>query len=135
MPLAPHCLRAPSMTEQKSPDVLNLDDIQPLRKVIEHLGVRYEMREVTVSEFIESSRQAKAMEEERIKQGKDITPDEFLERMVEMVKQGFPDIPDEVLNKMGMAKLSAVFAFIINDGSKRQEAAEKKPVSRRKARK
>lgn len=91
------------------PRILNLDQVGP--KDIRQLkigGKTYDVKEMSVATFIESSKLAESMEGET-------SFSKQMEMSVRLIKLAIPEMDDEVLTRLSMEQLAAVSRFIRGD--------------------
>lgn len=94
---------------------LNLDEIAAPQKTVKIGGVEYQVLDMTVENFIETTR---ATQRE-----KEATPDEQFEQAVQMLHRYIPDAPIEVFKRLNFEKLNVLVKFVT--GELEAEASEK----------
>jgi methyltransferase-like protein len=114
----------------KNVEYLNLDEVAPrVQKVLKIKGESYEFKLPSVGEFVEEMQRAKALQKkfQGIKD-EDIDELEIMQAMVDSlqrsVKNAFPDIPKEVLDSLNRDQLNAIKAFIEQEFTEENAAAE-----------
>jgi hypothetical protein len=88
---------------------LNLDELTVPTKTIVLDGVTHVMRELTVQEFIERSRQAQEVEA----QDADLTMAQKIEKMVEVIHDAFPTLAKERLGRLSLTYLTKIIEFTL----------------------
>jgi hypothetical protein len=104
---------------------LNLDELAQEKRVLKLFGVEYEMKEMTVEDFIKVTTDAKRLEDKKEK----LSPAEHATFMIDLVQISFPDCPREVLMRLSLERLSLILAFArkeMDDRLKDVETVEKK---------
>lgn len=98
-------------------DLLNLDDLTTIERVVTIRGKRYSVVDRSVGHMIE----AIAM----VKRGTKATEEEFLDGMVKTVKSILPECPEEVIRSLSLRQMNALMEFVNQDPNKiAEEAAE-----------
>lgn len=90
---------------------LNLDDLAKPSKSIILDGVRHDMRELTVQEFIDRAAEARKLAEQAEAPAEDPTKwpvEKQIEKLVEMIHDAFPTVSKERLGKLHLVQLNAV---------------------------
>lgn len=83
---------------------LNLDELASEKRVVTLKGVSYEMKEMSVSDFIELTRISENLSD-------DMPPSEQMELMVRMIQMSFPEMPKEVLHGLNIRQLNKITEF------------------------
>lgn len=82
---------------------LNLDDVAPPQKTVKINGVEYKVSDMTVENFIETS---------RVVDDKEATAEQQTLQSVKTLKRFIPDIPEEELMKLTFEKLTVLIHFV-----------------------
>lgn len=117
------------MTDQNNqPDILKLDEVKSVPRQIDYKGVAYNLKELSVGEFIDMSRKTKAVEETL---SEDSSGDDVVKRFIEIITESFPTMTEEVIRTMSLAQMMMVMSFVMKDAEDQQkESAKKKPVKK-----
>lgn len=91
-------------------ELLNLDDLTTIERVVTIRGQRYSVADRSVGQMIESL----AM----VKRGTKATEEQFLDSMVKTVKAILPDCPEEVVRSMSLRQMTALMEFVNQDPNK-----------------
>lgn len=91
------------MANESSIKYLNLDEVAPPQKTVKIGGVEYKVMDMTVENFIESSRMV---------ENKDATAEEQTLESVRTLKRYIPDIPESELMKLSFEKLTVLIHFV-----------------------
>lgn len=100
---------------------LNLDNLSKVTRNLILNGVTYEVQEMTVENFIETTKAADALLEK-----KNITIEEQMEASIGLIKRSIPNIEEEVLRKMTLEQLGTLSKFL--RGELDDEGAEEHPA-------
>lgn len=84
---------------------LNLDQLKKVNRTVTLGGKTYEVLDMTVAQFIESTDAA-----ERLKDEKD--PTKQLKEALEMVHRAMPSCPKEILGQLNLDQLNTLLEFI-----------------------
>ena len=96
-------------------EFLNLDDVAPPSRFVTIGGEKYAVLDMTVENFIETTRAQKDIEDQ---------PEEVkMEKTIEMLARFIPDAGDAVLRKLTFEKLNVLVAFV--NGNLEREASDK----------
>lgn len=88
---------------------LNLDELATPTKSIILDGLRHDMRELTVQEFIDRARDAaKVQAAAKVDDPEAWTMDVKIEKLVEMVHDAFPSVSKERFGKLQFNQLNAI---------------------------
>lgn len=99
--------------------VLNLDDIAPaVLKTVKLAGKEYEVREMSVADFIAASREAEAL------RGKETTFAEDLEQWCKFINRVIPDLSVETLQALGASKVLRIVDFVMAEVKSQGENPE-----------
>lgn len=101
--------------------VLNLDELAPEQRVLTIKNVQYPMKEMTVADFIEVTKQARQAESE---EAKELSMGEQVELLVDAIQKGFPTCPKEVLMGLSLTQLTAILQFVRGEMPGGEESAE-----------
>ena len=96
---------------------LNLDALATVTRTLTIGGKTYDVHEMTVENFIETTKDA-----ERLEKQEDLSIPEQMEATIKMIQRSVPDCPIEVLRKMTLEQLSLVSRFL------RGEMDDEKPA-------
>lgn len=88
---------------------LNLDELAPTNRTITLKGKDYPVQEMTVENFIETTKAGEKMEAEKAPISEQVS------QSVAMILRYSPTIPREDLVKLPMAKLTTIMKFIRGD--------------------
>lgn len=106
-------------------EILNIDELAtPAKKKVTIGGKEYEVKEVTVQSFIDTSKASKALDEDP-----NATEGQRVEQMVNMISSLMPDCPKEVLLNLEFKQLNALVAFgrgVLADEIRRIYSEDKK---------
>lgn len=110
--------------------ILNIDSFAKDERSIKLGGVEYPIKEMTVDNFIETTRQALSLEDANLV--------EQVEGTIKMIMRSIPTVPEDVLRGIKLEHLQTIVAFIRGDhlveGVEDTDAVEKKePVKATKA--
>lgn len=86
--------------------ILNLDDLAPPAKVVNLDGKSFNVKEMTVADFVKRQQEAKTVEATQ-------DPGEQMKRAVTMLTESIPDLPRERLDRMTMPQIIALINFIV----------------------
>lgn len=89
--------------------VLNLDELAPEQRVLTIKGQQYPMKEMTVADFIEITKEAQAAESA---ERRELSLGEQVEMLVEAIVKAFPTCPREVLLGLALNQLTAILTFV-----------------------
>lgn len=102
--------------------ILNIDSFAKDERSVKLGGVEYPIVEMTVENFIETSKQAAALE--------DASLVDQIEATIVMIMRSIPTVPESVLRGIKLEHLKTIVAFIRGDhlveGVEDTEAQEKK---------
>lgn len=86
---------------------LNLDEIAAPEKTVKIGGKEYQVLDMTVENFIETTRATQS--------GKEATPDEQFEQAVKMLSRYIPDAPVETFKRLTFEKLNVLMKFVTGE--------------------
>lgn len=89
--------------------VLNLDALAKVERTVTIGGVKYDVEEMTVENFIETTKAAERLSVPGI------TPAEQVEETVKMIQRSLPKCPEEKLRKLNLEQLAVVSKFLRNE--------------------
>lgn len=95
---------------------LNLDEIAAPQKTVKIAGVEYQVIDMTVENFIETTRISQS--------GKDVTADVQFEQAVKMLSRYIPEAPEGVLRKLTFQKIEVLMKFVTGELEAEQKAKE-----------
>ena len=102
--------------------ILNIDSFAKDERSLKLNGVDYPIQEMTVENFIETTKQALSLEE--------ATLVDQVQGTIKMIMRSIPTIPEEQLRKIKLEHLQTIVAFIrgdhLVDGVEDTDAPEKK---------
>ena len=98
-------------------NVLNLDALSEVHRSITLKGITYPVEEMTVENFILTSKEA-----EELDKNKDLTMRDMVEATVRIIERSVPTIPKEELLKLNLQKLTMISKFLRGDA---EEEAKK----------
>lgn len=87
--------------------ILNIDSFAKDERSIKLGGVEYPIKEMTVDNFIETTRQALTLENANLV--------EQVEGTITMIRRSIPTVPDEILRNIKLEHLQVITAFIRGD--------------------
>lgn len=87
--------------------VLNLDALSKSTRSLTLGGVTYEVKEMTVENFIETTKQADALENK-----KDVTFADQIETTIAMIQRQVPGIPPQALRELTIEQLVTISKFL-----------------------
>lgn len=96
---------------------LNIEALAQTNRTLTIAGVEYPVEEMTVENFIETTKAADRL-------GENPTYREQIDATIEMIMRSVPSVPREVLMKLGLSHLSAIVKFIRGDLD--EEVSEKR---------
>ena len=106
----------------QTPRMLNLDEVAAKsQRVLKIKGEEYEMKVMTVNEFITFTKEAEekdALRKESEDKDKPIALSEQIEMLVKMIGNSFPTMPEKVLDDLSMEQLNVIFEFISDNVEK-----------------
>lgn len=91
--------------------VLNLDDLGAVTRQVTINGVKYDIQDISVEDFIKTTKQAEAFLE-REKAGEEVNPSERMEATIVTVKLHIPSIDEAILRGLSMEKLGILSRFM-----------------------
>lgn len=86
---------------------LNLDEIAAPEKTVKIGGKEYQVLDMTVENFIETTRATQS--------GKEATPDEQFEQAVKMLNRYIPDAPVDTFKRLTFEKLNVLMKFVTGE--------------------
>ena len=86
---------------------LNLDSLATVARTLTIGGATYEVQEMTVENFIETTREAELLEKKE-----DASIPEQMEATIKMIHRSIPTCPESVLRKMTLEQLALVSRFL-----------------------
>lgn len=101
-------------------DLLNLDELTELNRVVTIRGVEYAVVERSVGVLLDSIKVAKAA---TTKGKKGQSEEVFFENMIKTIHTIIPECPIEVVRGLSMPQMIAVFEFANRDPQKMAEEA------------
>jgi hypothetical protein len=102
-------------------DLLNLDELTELNRVIAIRGVEYGVVERSVGVLLDSIKVAKAAASKG--KGKGQSEETFFENMIKTIQTIIPECPESVVRGLSMPQMLAVFEFANRDPQKMAEEA------------
>lgn len=107
---------------KNTPDTnyLNLDDIAPPLKTVTIAGIKYDVLDMTVENFIETNRANKL--------NKDLDPAEQFDQAVKMLTRFIPTIPEATLRGLNFEKINVLMKFATGELNQEQDKAEPEPT-------
>lgn len=98
-------------------NVLNLDDLSKARRTITLGGKDYEVVDMTVENYIETTKKAKEL-------GENPNEIEQMEAYIEMISRSIPGLEAKVLRGLSVEKLMMILRFLsgtLDEGAKAEE--------------
>lgn len=103
---------------------LNVDDLAPEQKVLKLKGKEYQMKEASVADFIEMTRDLEGKDTKKPE-----TVSQQIEFLVVMVQKAFPTCPVEELNCLTLQQLTAIINFARDEMAPTEAAASETAVA------
>lgn len=116
-------------------EILNIDELTEEKKKVVIKGKEYEITEMSVQNFVETTNAAKVIDENpNAGQG------ERIEQIKDMISRVIPSCPTEVLDQISLTQLNAIVLFIrgvmkdeivkaVKGSSEKEEGDEKKAAT------
>jgi hypothetical protein len=95
---------------------LNLDEVAAPQKTVKIAGNEYQVIDMTVENFIETTRLSQS--------GIEVTADVQFEQAVKMLSRYIPDAPEAVLRGLTFQKLEVLMKFVTGELEAEQKAKE-----------
>ena len=100
--------------------ILNLDALAAPKRTLTLGGVTYDVEEMTVENFIETTRIAEELETK----GDKLTFADQIGATIGMIKRSVPDITEQQLRKLNLEQLTMVSKFLRGELDSETEAVE-----------